>query len=156
MINPAIATDSSQIREIAARAGVFSQEEIDCVGVLFDEYLNDGPEVCGYTFLVEREGERILGFSCYGPRDLTEGVFDLYWIAVSPDARRLGVGRRLLNFTEAAIRELGGRMVVAETSGTPHYTPTRQFYLDTGYQLEASIKDFYSPGDDLAIFIKRF
>jgi hypothetical protein len=47
-------------------------------------------------------------------------------------------------------------MLIAETSGTSHYESTRKFYLGMGYILEATIKDFYSEGDDLAIFVKRF
>jgi hypothetical protein len=47
-------------------------------------------------------------------------------------------------------------MLIAETSGTPHYESTRKFYLGMGYQAEARIKDFYSQGDDLVIYIKRF
>ena len=46
-------------------------------------------------------------------------------------------------------------MLIAETSGTPHYEPTRKFYLSMGYAIEATIKDFYMLGDDLVIFIKR-
>jgi ribosomal protein S18 acetylase RimI-like enzyme len=156
MIVTAIETDGFQIQDIAARTGFFSQEEVECVGALWQEYLTDGPEQCGYTFIVERNGDQVLGFACYGPRDLASGVFDLYWIAVDPDCHRNGVGRRLLDASEAAVCQAGARMLIAETSGTPHYEPTRKFYLGMGYAMEASIKDFYSPGDDLAIFIKRF
>lgn len=156
MIITATTADGSQIRDITARAGVFNPEEVACVGALWEEYLADGPEVCGYHFIVDREGDRLRGWACYGPRDLTSGVFDLYWIAVDPDCRRGGVGRGLLVASEAAARAAGGRMLVAETSGTAHYEPTRQFYIGMGYTLEASIRDFYRPGDDLAIFIKRF
>lgn len=148
--------DGGQVCDIAARAGVFNQEEVDCVAELWQEYLTEGPEVCGYTFIVEREGDKVLGFACYGPRDLANGVFDLYWIAVDPDTRRGGAGRRLLTASEEAARKAGGRMIIAETSGTAHYEPTRKFYLGMGYTMEATIKDFYIEGDDLAIFIKRF
>jgi ribosomal protein S18 acetylase RimI-like enzyme len=155
MIIPAVATDGLQIQDITARAGVFSAEEVECVRVLWEEYLNDGPEVCGYNFIVERDGEQVLGFACYGPRDLTEGVFDLYWVAVDPAARRGGVGHRLLQASEEAAHAAGGRMLIAETSGTAAYAATRAFYVRMGYTAEAVIKDFYSPGDDLFIFIKR-
>jgi ribosomal protein S18 acetylase RimI-like enzyme len=156
MIMTATETDGSQINDITARAGVFNQEEVECVRILWEEYLSDGSEACGYNFIVDRDGDQVLGFSCYGPRDLTNGVFDLYWVAVNPNCRRSGAGRRLLNACEEAARKAGGRMIVAETSGTPHYEPTRNFYFGMGYALEASIKDFYAQGDDLAIFIKRF
>jgi GNAT superfamily N-acetyltransferase len=156
MIITAVEADGSQICSIAARAGVFSQEEVDCVAALWEEYLTQGPDVCGYNFIVYRDGDQVLGFACYGPRDLTEGVWDLYWVAVDPDTRCRGVGRALLHASEDAARELGGRMLVAETSGTPHYEPTRQFYFRMDYKDEAIIKDFYTIGDDLFIFIKRF
>jgi ribosomal protein S18 acetylase RimI-like enzyme len=156
MIMTAIETDGPQIQDIAAQAGVFSQEEVECVVALWEEYLSMGPVVGGYNFIVDRDGERVLGFACYGPRDLTRGVFDLYWIAVDSKSQRNGVGRRLLNATEEAVCQAGGRMLIAETSGTPDYEPTRKFYLGMGYTIEATIKDFYSEGDDLAIFVKRF
>jgi ribosomal protein S18 acetylase RimI-like enzyme len=156
MILAATEADGAQIQDIAARTGVFSQEEVECVGALWEDYLSVGPVVGGYNFIVDREGHQVLGFACYGPRDLTSGVFDLYWIAVDVNSHRNGVGRKLLIATEEAVRQAGGRMLVAETSGTPHYDPTRNFYHGMGYKLEASIKDFYSEGDDLAIFIKRF
>jgi GNAT superfamily N-acetyltransferase len=155
MIITAVEADGSQICSIAARAGVFSEEEVECVAALWEEYLTEGPERCGYNFIVYRDGEQVLGFACYGPRDLTEGVWDLYWVAVDPDIRCRGVGRALLTASEDAARALGGRMLIAETSGTPLYEPTRKFYFATGYKNEATIRDFYTIGDDLVIFIKR-
>jgi ribosomal protein S18 acetylase RimI-like enzyme len=155
MIAKALKADGAQVQEITAKAGVFNQEEVDCVREIWDDYVNLGAEECGYNFIVERNGDQVLGFACYGPRDLTDGVFDLYWIAVHPDARRDGVGKRLLTASEEAVRDLGGRMLIAETSGTPLYEPTRKFYLGMGYSAEAVIKDFYSDGDDLAIFVKK-
>ena len=156
MIGTATEADGAHIQNITARAGVFSQEEIDCVSELLEEYLTLGPEECGYHFIVYREGNQVLGFACYGPRDLTHGAFDLYWIAVDPSARCNGVGRTLLTASEAAVREMGGRMLIAETSGTPHYETTRKFYYGMGYENEAIIRDFYAVSDDLMIFTKRF
>src|SRR5690242_2855084 len=138
MIITATETDGTQIQEITAQAGVFSQEEVECVTALWMEYLTLGPETCGYNFIVERAQDRVLGFACYGPRDLTEGVFDLYWIAVDPTSRCHGVGRGLLTASETAVCEAGGRMLIAETSGTPLYDGTRKFYFSMGYTIEAS------------------
>jgi ribosomal protein S18 acetylase RimI-like enzyme len=156
MIIAATEVDGPQILDITARTGVFTQEEVDCVRDLWEDYLTTGPVVGGYNFIVDREGDRVLGFACYGPRDLTSGVFDLYWIAVDSKTHRNGVGRKLLTATEEAVQQAGGRMLIAETSGTPHYEPTRKFYLGMGYVMEATIRDFYVEDDDLAIFVKRF
>jgi len=132
---------------------VFTDEEVDTVRELWADYLQRGET--DYAFRVYREGERVLGFSCHGRRALTEGTYDLFWIATDIAARRKGVGRALLAQVEEEIREAGGRLIVVETSGTPEYEPTRQFYRSCGYQAEATIQDFYAPGDDLVIFTKR-
>lgn len=155
MISTATQADKSQIHDITVRAGVFNQEEIDSVPAMFDEYLSLGAEASGYHFIVYRDGEQVLGYAIYGYRDLTEGVYDLYWIAVDPNARRKSIGRKLLAACEKAVHEEGGRIIIAETSGAAEYASTREFYVRTGYVNEASIKDFYKPGDDLKIFVKR-
>jgi ribosomal protein S18 acetylase RimI-like enzyme len=147
--------DGAQIHAINTKNTVFNQEEVKCVDELWDEYLAQGPEQSGYNFLVEKEDERVLGYACYGPRSLTSGTFDLYWIAVDPTIHRGGTGRKLLSASEEAIRKLGGRLIVLETSGLPTYEPTRKFYLATGYTLEATLRDFYSEGDDVVIFTKH-
>jgi len=100
MIVSATKADGDQIQDITARAGVFNQEEVDCVAELWGDYLTLGPKECGYNFIVDRDGDQVLGFACYGPRELTNGVFDLYWIAVDPNARRGGVGRGLITASE--------------------------------------------------------
>jgi ribosomal protein S18 acetylase RimI-like enzyme len=155
VIDTAKETDGLQIQDITARAGVFSEEEIDSVRVMWSEFLSFGPHESGYTFIVYRDGDQVLGFAIYGYRDLADGVYDLYWIAVDPNARRRSVGRELITACENAVRDLGGRMLIAETSGTPHYEPTRKFYFGMGFHDEAVIRDFYSTGDDLVIFVKR-
>jgi hypothetical protein len=50
---------------------------------------------------------------------------------------------------------MGGRIIIAETSGTAEYESTREFYVRMGYVNEATLKDFYKPGDDLKIYTKR-
>lgn len=147
--------DGQAICQIAAQAGVFSAEEVQCVADIWQEYLQLGIETSGYTFYVEKQGERVVGFVCVGPRSLTDRVYDLYWIAVAPRAQRLGVGRRLLEQAEASVRQKAGRILVIETSGTPKYAAARAFYRSMGYRHEATLRDLYADGDDLWIFTKR-
>jgi len=147
--------DSAGIILVTSHIDVFTDEEKECVAELWDEYVRHGPEVSGYNFVVARDGNQVSGFACYGERSLTEGTYDLYWIAVDPGDQGKGTGRALLQRVEDDIRQLGGRLIFVETSGLEKYAPTRKFYLATGYLLEATIKDFYSPGDDLVIFTKH-
>jgi len=64
------------------------------------------------------------------------------------------VGRALLTASEDAVRGMGRRIIIAETSGTAEYESAREFYVRIGYVNEASIKDFDKPGHDLKIFTK--
>ena len=155
MILVATKEDGQQIHKINATTTVFNQEEVECVDELWELYQAEGPEGSGYYFQVAREGEQVLGYTCYGPRALTDRTYDLYWIAVDPNARGGGIGKKLLAAAEEAVRQLGGRLLIVETSGLPKYEPTRAFYHATHYLLEATLKDFYSDGDDLVIFTKH-
>jgi D-alanine-D-alanine ligase len=153
MIEKAAHTDGLSVLGLTAAINVFNPTEVSCVEELWNAYQDKG-EASGYTFLVYRNGDRILGYACFGSHPLTEGTFDLYWIAVDPAARRGGIGRALLSRVEAEIQAQAGRLLLIETSGTPAYAPTRRFYEACGYSRAAIIRDFYARGDDLLIFSK--
>ncbi len=95
------------------------------------------------------------GYVCFGPHSLTEGIYDIYWIAVAPEAQHRGIGRALLQEAEEEIAARGGRKVLIETSSSPLYASACALYAHCGYQVEAVVHDFYQDGDDLLIFSKR-
>lgn len=148
--------DREQVMAIAAEAGNFAPYEVECVKELWQAYREKG-ERSGYIFVVCRSEseDRVLGFACFGPHALTEGVYDLYWIATAPTARRQGVGRSLIAYVENAVQARGGRLLVVETSSTLAYAPARRFYEACGYRYEAVIHDFYHPGDDMLVYVKQ-
>lgn len=152
MIELATERDGEGILAVASRVDIFTDEEKDTVRELWEESCKWGVEASGYQFIVARQGDRVLGFACYGPRPLTDGTYDLYWIAVDPSARRQGVGVALLKGIQDEVRRSGGRLIVIETSGQERYAPTRAFYLSAGCEREAVIRDFYGKGDDLILF----
>jgi len=154
MIEIAEEQDGPQILKLTASTGVFKPIEVTCVDELWNAYLKQG-EASGYAFLVYREGQRLLGYACFGSHPLTDGTFDLYWIAVDPASQGRGIGRALLERVETEVQSRGGRLLLVETSGTPEYKPARCFYEDCGYHYEAVVHDFYAPGDDLIIFGKE-
>jgi D-alanine-D-alanine ligase len=155
MIRIANKHDGAAIHDIASSIKVFSAEEVTCVDELWEESVSIGSELSGYYFIVAEEDGALLGFACYGPRALTTGTFDLYWIAVDQRKKRGGVGRQFMQQSEKDIARLGGRLIIVETSGKAEYAPTRAFYEGIGYQKEAVLKDFYAPGDDLVIFTHK-
>jgi ribosomal protein S18 acetylase RimI-like enzyme len=150
IVEPAGTEDRQEILAVTANIDNFTDEEKDTVRELFDD------QERGYNFLVAREAGKVVGYACYGERSLTEGTYDLFWIAVDPSARRLGVGKALLRASEAAVVARGGRLLVLETSGLETYESTRKFYEAAGYEREAVIRDFYKPGDDLVIYTMHF
>lgn len=109
------------------------------------------------VFVAEKEGSnRVVGYACYGPTLLGEGVYDLYWLAVAPDSQGCGIGGALLRAVEGAVRAAGGRMLLIETASKPSYARTRAFYEHEGYSETARVPDFYREGDDKIIYAKRF
>ena len=151
VIRPAQPEDAESILRLAGAEPLFSREEAETVAELLEAYL-DQEDDDGYFFLSAMDDEKLLGFACYGPTPLTQGTFDLYWIAVDSTAKGQGVGRALMTRVEDEVRALGGRLIVLDTSGRPEYEPTRAFYRRLGYAHSATVPDFYAPGDDLVIF----
>jgi ribosomal protein S18 acetylase RimI-like enzyme len=111
-------------------------------------------EASDYVFLVYREEGRVMGYVCFGPRSLTSGAYDLYWIAVDPFAQGRGIGHALLARVETEVKDRKGYLLLIETSSTPSYAAARHLYESGGYRCEASIRDFYERGDHLQVFVK--
>ena len=147
-------SDLPALRRLVLETGVFSDAEVDLAVSLAEQALADGAEESGHHFVLATRAGRLLGYSCYGPIDGTQGSFDLYWIVVDAAGQGAGLGRRLLAHSEARMRERGGRRCWVETSGRRDYAPTRTFYERAGYALEARLADFYAPGDDKWIYAK--
>ena len=96
-----------------------------------------------------------IGFAYYAPASMTDRTWYLYWIAVAKGLHGKGHGSTLLGQAEAEIRARGGRLFLIETSSQPSYAPTRNFYIKHGYEVSATVRDFYADGDDLVIFAGR-
>ena len=146
-------SDQDIVRDIITSSGFFSKEEIDVAVELVQERLNKGVS-SGYHFIFAEVNEEVIGYSCFGPIPCTTESYDIYWIAVQERLRGSGLGREILERAEARIRGLGGKRIYVETSSRDQYKPTRSFYMRCGYREEATLRDFYSPGDDKVIFIK--
>ena len=149
-------TDVDAVERLVRETGVFSATEIAIARELVEENLAKGDESSGYHFLIEDSGHGgIAGYTCFGPISGTEARYELYWIAVGPEARGSGLAQRLLRATEDAVKNLGGPWLFAETSTRPDYAPARKFYTGNGYRLLAEIPDWHADGDGLAVFGKK-
>lgn len=105
---------------------------------------------------MELRKNNILGFICYGKASLADRVYDLYWIATDPCYQKMGVASLLLKCLDERLKLLGARMILAETSSRADYANAQRTYLKNGYQLVATIKDFYANKNDMLVFSKRY
>ena len=146
--------DITRVMEIVDSTRFFYDHEVEIAVELVTERLSKG-ESTGYYFVFAEVDGVTAAYSCFGPITMSKTSFDLYWIATHNDFRGKGIGKKLLDETFNAARIMGCRIIIAETSGLPHYAPTRAFYDTTGFELEASLKDFYDMGDDKVFYTKR-
>ncbi len=155
LVRPLFVSDRDRVGAITGSTGAFRPEEVAVALQVFDAALGIGRERDPdyETAGAEIDGE-LVGWICWGPTPCTLGTFDLYWIAVAPEAQSQGVGRALVEEMERRLAHRA-RMVVVETAGRADYASTRAFYDRLGYRVAARIADYYAPGDDLVTFVKR-
>ena len=152
-IRPLEGKDRESLASLIRRIETFSPEEVEVAIELVDLALQ--PNNRDYRILVADRDGTLVGYICYGPTPMTEGTYDLYWIASDPTVRGQGVGASLISGMEADLRRQKARLIRVETSATEAYGPTRGFYASMKYTEEARIRDFYKVGDDLIMLSKR-
>jgi ribosomal protein S18 acetylase RimI-like enzyme len=152
-VRPMADKDKSAVIKMLRNITEFKSAEVDVAEEVINSYLGD-PIRSGYHVFIVEVGSSIAGYICYGPTPLTEGTWDIYWLAVDREQQSQGIGKALLNFAEGDIKEKRGRLVLIETSSKPEYGATRLFYEAQGYEMACRIADFYAPGDDKLVFQK--
>lgn len=145
-LGPLTSDHRSQLEQIVRAAGVFSEDEVGVALEVFDE-----AQKADYEFIGAFDADRLVGYACFGATPSTDRTYDLYWIAVHPDAQRAGVGAALMAEVERQLEDRRARMLVIETSSRDDYAPTRRFYQKRGYEEAVRLRDFYAPGDDRVI-----
>jgi GNAT superfamily N-acetyltransferase len=147
-------TDLNRLEEILRSTGYFYEFEIRIALEIADETISKGMEKSGYYWLKVADGNKIVAFANYGKDAFSTHSWELYWIAVHQDSRHRKLGSVLLKTIEENVIKSGGKILWAETSGRPLYASTEGFYKRNGYELEASLKDYYGPGDPKQIYCK--
>jgi len=171
-VGPLQPSHRSQLEEIVRATGVFSEREVGVALELFDEstaiparnaWASETMDVppsprlaTDYEFVGAFDPDNaLLGYACFGPTPATDRTYDLYWIAVHPNAQRSGAGAALMTEVERQLNDRRARLLVIETSSRDDYAPTRRFYHKRGYQESVRLRDFYAPGDDRVVLTKR-
>jgi GNAT superfamily N-acetyltransferase len=144
------AGDRKGIEEILRSSGFFYEFEIETALEIADDTLAKG----GYSWMIMKDEDGVVAFANYGKNSFSTHSWDLYWIAVHENSRHKKLGRALLKAIEDDVRDSGAAILWIETSGRLLYAPTEAFYKRNGYTLQASLKDFYAPGDPKQIYSK--
>jgi len=146
--------DSEAVLSLVEKTGMFTPAELSVAGELIDIYLSNPQQQDYDLVVVENAAGRVVGYMAYGPTPLSEGAYDLYWMAVSPGEQGRGYGKELVHWLEKKVTDAGGRLILIETSSQPKYEGTRRFYLGLDYREVSRIRDFYRPGDDRISYAK--
>ena len=157
--------DVEAILDLSVATEFFRPDEIAVIRELIEKYFDQiremgpaGADSGEYIWVVYRDDAdgRALGYACYGGVEMSEDVYDLYWIAVDPRYQGKKVGSALLQYVEEDMVRRNARQLYIETADTAQYAPTRAFYVRRGYEEVAHMTDFYRPGDGKVVYRKVF
>jgi ribosomal protein S18 acetylase RimI-like enzyme len=150
-------TERSALLAVAVQTGLFSAGDAEALlGSVLDQ-LEAGTLPAGHAALVcrPRPSAPIAGWTYFAPDQYADGVWNVWWLGVSPESQGAGVGQSLLRAAESLAHAAGARVVVVETSSRDPLARARTFYAKEGYAECGRVPDFYGDGDHKVIFSRR-
>lgn len=148
-VRPTIAEDVEGLKNVLDATPLFPAELLD---EMIDGYLL-GDE-CDDVWLTCEDASGVLGFCFAAPEEMTEGTWNMLAIAVRGSRQSQGAGALIVATLERMLRDRNARVLIADTSGTPEFDRTREFYRKNDYREVACIPEFWAAGDDKVVFWK--
>jgi ribosomal protein S18 acetylase RimI-like enzyme len=142
--------DIPAILKIVEESGQFDSDGLAHVRETLDEHLAGG----GHGIWLTADDGEAVGVAYCAPEPVTNGTWNLLMLWTRADRHARGHGRALVSHVEHELRARAARLLIVETSGLPEFELARSFYAKCGFIQEASIKDFFSAGDDKLVFTK--
>jgi ribosomal protein S18 acetylase RimI-like enzyme len=145
--------DKDAITAVARSTESFRENEIECCLDMVDDAIDPGylPNI----FMCYEEDGEVVGFVSYGEDEMTQGTWEVYWVATRKDRQGKGIGKALMEHAETEARRAGARQLVLETSSQDSYAHIRRFYEKLGYAKVATVPDYFASGDHKEIYVKR-
>ncbi len=161
--------DRQAVHRLALVNRMFEPEEMNGVDQMLSGYLDRSRPDDHWVVAVPQDadadgaadgtaGGAVLGAAYYAPEPFADRVWNLYFLAVDPDAQGRGVGTALTRHVAEHLHAAGedvARVLLVETSSTEAYRQARTFYAARGFEEEARVRDYYGPGDDKVVFWRR-
>ena len=155
MIRPATAEDTPAILNLAIETAMFLPDQVAPIEAILNDVHAGNAGLEHYVAVKTNAANIPIGAVYFSADGMAERKWDLWMISVAPDQQRGGIGRALINYTEAQVMQAKGRLLLIETSSQTKYVPTHAFYRSLGYREVARIPDFYADADDKIIFSKH-
>jgi ribosomal protein S18 acetylase RimI-like enzyme len=141
--------DLPAIRALAVESGLFAAEEAEQLFTSVDTDETSlwlvapgaGPGVAAAAYVV---GEPV-----------SDRVWNMLFLAVSPEVQGSGLGRALVSATESQLVGTGASALVVETSSGEAYAAARSFYSGLGFEQVGRIPRYYGPGEDKVVLWKQ-
>lgn len=150
LIRPVESSDTVPLLDMLQKSGQFDDEGLLHVRDTLNNYFSG--ESGELWFSAEQEG--LAGIAYCAPEVMTNDVWNLLMLWISPDHQRQGVGNALIKLIEKELRNKHARLLLVETSSLIDFSAARAFYSKQGFIKEATIRNYYAINDDKVIFIK--
>ena len=148
LIRPTTDADFDGIITLATRCGLFEPDQTE----LLAEMLRSRGDAD--TWFTDDADGVVVGVAYMAPEKMTDGTWNLYWIAVDPNHQRQCRGGAMLTHVEQWLADKGERLLIVETAGIDKFDYVRSFYAGHGFESDATIREFYEPGVDKVVFRK--
>ncbi|MGH7626912.1 MAG: GNAT family N-acetyltransferase, partial [Gemmatimonadaceae bacterium] len=90
-VRPLRREDRSDVERLLLSTGMFSAVEIATALELVDAAITSAESSGYFVFVLDLSNDPatrdVRGYVCFGPTPLTDGTYDLYWIAVERSAQ---------------------------------------------------------------------
>ena len=149
MIRPTTPDDATAVLALAKAAIGFEPNELQVLREMLANYFEGNNE---HFWLTDDDVNGPVAAAYCAPELMTNGTWNLLFIAVHPDYQGQGRGSALIRYVEQTLKERGARLLLVETLAS--FERTRAFYRQCGYDEEARIRDFYETGHDKIVYRK--
>ncbi len=145
---PAVPADIPAIRLVLQDTALFPSDMLE---ELIQPFF-DNADQAEQWFVHESHRDGVVGFGFVRPEPLADGTWNVVAIGVRRHGQGKGAGAAMMRYVEDLLADQ--RVLIVETSSLPEFAQTRKFYLNLGYVLEGTIRDYWADGDDKVTFWK--
>ncbi|ESA36407.1 gcn5-related n-acetyltransferase [Leptolyngbya sp. Heron Island J] len=149
MIRPTVPDDMAALLALASKAMSFSPDELEELTTILTDYFSG--KTANHFWWTDDDDELVAAAYC-APERMTQGTWNLLFIAVQPDYQGQGRGTALITHVEQMLATQGAHLLLVETLAS--FEHARAFYRKCGFDEEARIRDFYEVGADKIVYRK--